>query len=93
MELSRLDGYKVDHRVKIMPCRKPKLSELHFPQDRLLAEMLSDKKIWIVRYHEHDSLLENKIGEDLSEEDRKKAWEEYEAEKKGIYTAARASEC
>ena len=50
----------------------------------MLAEMLTDKKEWIVNYHEHDSLLENKVGEDLSEEDRKAAWEEYEQEKKGV---------
>lgn len=35
-------------------------------------------------YHEHDSLLENKIDEGLSEEDRKAAWDEYNLEKQGI---------
>ncbi len=33
-------------------------------------------------YHEHDSLLDHKEEEALSEEDRKAAWAEYEAEKK-----------
>ena len=50
----------------------------------MLAEMLVSQKDYIVGYHEHDSLLENQIDEELSEEDRKAAWEEYEAEKKGL---------
>lgn len=33
-------------------------------------------------YHEHDSLLDHKEEEELSEEERKAAWTEYEAEKK-----------
>lgn len=53
-------------------------------QDRMLAELLTEKKDWIVNYIEHDSLLENKVEEDLTEEERKSAWEEYEQEKKGI---------
>ena len=64
-------------------------------QDRLLADLLlSEKKQWIVRYHEHDSLLENKVCEDLTEEERKAAWEEYEDEKKrGYRTIVRGREC
>ena len=63
-------------------------------QDRLLADLLSEKKQWIVRYHEHDSLLENKADEDLTEEERKAAWEEYEDEKKrGYRTIVRGREC
>ena len=49
-----------------------------------MAELLVRYKDWIVNYHEHDSLLENKLEEELSEEERKAAWEEYEQEKKGI---------
>ena len=32
---------------------------------------------WIVDYHEHDSLLEHVFDEELSEEERKAAWENY----------------
>ncbi|ESO93813.1 hypothetical protein LOTGIDRAFT_105088 [Lottia gigantea] len=51
------------------------------PKDTLLAELLKSEKDWIVTYHEHDSLLENKLGDALSEEERKSAWEEYETDK------------
>lgn len=54
-------------------------------QDIVLAELLTSHKDWIVTYHEHDSLLENRPEEDLSEEDRAAAWEEYEKEKQGLY--------
>ncbi|KTG36355.1 hypothetical protein cypCar_00020517, partial [Cyprinus carpio] len=53
-------------------------------QDPFLAELLHSYKDHIVGYHEHDSLLDHKEEEALSEEDRKAAWAEYEAEKKGM---------
>jgi len=54
------------------------------PKDRLLAEMLKrhDSLIW--KFHDHDSLLENQVDENLTEAERKAAWEEFENEKKGI---------
>lgn len=36
---------------------------------------------WISGYHEHDSLLEHRFAEELTEEEQKKAWENYEAKK------------
>ncbi|KAL4715643.1 hypothetical protein ACJJTC_006222 [Scirpophaga incertulas] len=51
------------------------------PRDRLFAEMLREREAQIYKYHEHDSLLENKEEETLSEEERKAAWEDFENEK------------
>lgn len=47
-----------------------------------MAEILKKFKNIILSYHEHDSLLENIIDEELTEEERKQAWEEYEEDKK-----------
>lgn len=52
------------------------------PKDRLFAENLKKFDNIIYKYHEHDSLLENKSEETLNEEEIKAAWEEFEAEKK-----------
>ena len=54
------------------------------PKDRLLAEMINRHKDLIFKYHDHDSLLENQVDENLTEEERKAAWEEFDNEKKGI---------
>lgn len=51
------------------------------PKDRLFAEQLRKFEDRIYKYHEHDSLLENKSEETLSKEEIKAAWEEFEAEK------------
>ncbi|XP_038212790.1 transcriptional regulator ATRX homolog isoform X2 [Zerene cesonia] len=51
------------------------------PKDRLFAEMLKEHEQCIYKYHEHDSLLENKEEETLTEEERKAAWEDFENEK------------
>ncbi|XP_026313758.1 transcriptional regulator ATRX isoform X2 [Hyposmocoma kahamanoa] len=51
------------------------------PKDRFFAEMLKEHEDVIYKFHEHDSLLENKEEETLSEEERKAAWEDFENEK------------
>ncbi|XP_053668559.1 transcriptional regulator ATRX homolog [Anopheles marshallii] len=53
----------------------------NLPKDRLFAELLKRFDPLIYKYHEHDSLLENKEEETLNEEERKAAWEEFEQEK------------
>lgn len=52
------------------------------PKDRLMAELLTLHSEWIEKYHEHDSLLENVVEEELNEEERQLAWEDYENDKK-----------
>uniref|UniRef100_A0A8D0ADJ7 DNA helicase n=1 Tax=Sander lucioperca TaxID=283035 RepID=A0A8D0ADJ7_SANLU len=64
--------------------KKSKKATPLLPKDPFLAELLQNNKDQIVCYHEHDSLLDHKEEEALSEEDRKAAWAEYEAEKKGV---------
>ncbi|KAM7417838.1 hypothetical protein PAMA_017471 [Pampus argenteus] len=64
--------------------KKSKKATPMLPKDTFLAEMLQSNKDQIMCYHEHDSLLDHKEEEALSEEDRKAAWAEYEAEKKGL---------
>ncbi|XP_039975295.1 transcriptional regulator ATRX isoform X2 [Xiphias gladius] len=64
--------------------KKSKKATPMLPKDPFLAEMLQNNKDQIACYHEHDSLLDHKEEEALSEEDRKAAWAEYEAEKKGL---------
>uniref|UniRef100_A0A8D9AVG2 Transcriptional regulator ATRX homolog n=1 Tax=Cacopsylla melanoneura TaxID=428564 RepID=A0A8D9AVG2_9HEMI len=51
------------------------------PKDRLMAEMIKEMGEKIVCFHEHDSLLENVQDEELNEDERKAAWEEFESEK------------
>ncbi|CAL8355496.1 unnamed protein product [Merluccius merluccius] len=64
--------------------KKSKRATPVLPKDPVLAELLHSFKDHLVCYHEHDSLLDHKEEEALSEEDRKAAWAEYEAEKKGL---------
>lgn len=57
---------------------------LSVPKDTLLADMLLEFKNLIISYHEHDSLLENCPDEDLTEEERKSAWADYERSKEEV---------
>ena len=40
----------------------------------------------MLKYHQHDSLLEHRPEEQLSKDEIDKAWEEFGNEKKGIFT-------
>lgn len=55
-------------------------STMGLPDDKLLAEVLKIHEDIIVRYHEHDSLLENQPNESLSDQEKETAWKEYETE-------------
>lgn len=50
------------------------------PEDRLLADLIVKQKGWIVDYRKHDSLLLNKEDEELPEEERQTAIEEFKKE-------------
>ncbi|XP_036435918.1 transcriptional regulator ATRX-like isoform X1 [Colossoma macropomum] len=50
------------------------------PSDKVLAVLLQQCGQSIVSFHEHDSLLDHRKEEELSVEERKEAWEEYQAE-------------
>lgn len=51
------------------------------PKDRFLAELIQELPQFIHAYHEHDSLLQNKADEELTEAERQDAWKEFEEEK------------
>lgn len=47
-------------------------------EDLVLCRILDKlQPLWVTSYHEHDSLLEHIDEEELSEEERKEAWESY----------------
>ncbi|XP_027843742.2 transcriptional regulator ATRX homolog isoform X2 [Aphis gossypii] len=64
---------------------KPKTT-LNLPKDRLMAELILKHKDLVMDILEHDSLLQNNEAEELDENDRNAAWEDYEKEKNGIQT-------
>uniref|UniRef100_W8AIW8 Helicase ARIP4 n=1 Tax=Ceratitis capitata TaxID=7213 RepID=W8AIW8_CERCA len=48
------------------------------PQDTILASLLLNYPNLVYKYHEHDSLLENKVEQELSEQEKQDAWAAYE---------------
>ncbi|XP_022801079.1 transcriptional regulator ATRX-like isoform X2 [Stylophora pistillata] len=57
---------------------------LPLPKDAVLADLIVRlHPRWIVKYHEHDSMLQNIESEELTPEEMRQAWEAYEAEKSG----------
>jgi transcriptional regulator ATRX len=52
-------------------------------EDVVLCNILDKMQpLWVISYHEHDSLLEHIDNEELSEDERKAAWEGYGQKKK-----------
>ncbi|XP_032595446.1 transcriptional regulator ATRX-like isoform X2 [Drosophila grimshawi] len=49
------------------------------PKDTILAHLLRQSEL-VYKYHEHDSLLENKVEQELSEQEKTDAWDTYERE-------------
>ncbi|KAL8181242.1 UNVERIFIED_CONTAM: hypothetical protein K2H54_050653, partial [Gekko kuhli] len=83
-ELTELYSFEPDLLDDPNSEKKKKRDTPMLPKDTILAELLQMHKEHIVGYHEHDSLLDHKEEEELTEEERKAAWAEYEAEKKGL---------
>jgi len=70
----------INEMFKFNPDEKTERPTPPVPKDRLLADLLISHREWIDSYFEHDTLLTNKVDEELSEEERKQAWEEYRFE-------------
>uniref|UniRef100_A0A8C4IIF2 DNA helicase n=1 Tax=Dicentrarchus labrax TaxID=13489 RepID=A0A8C4IIF2_DICLA len=64
--------------------KKSKRTTSVLPKDKVLEQLLLTCKDQIVSFHEHESLLDHKQEEELSEAERKDAWAEYEAEVKKL---------
>nr|CAB3224711.1 transcriptional regulator ATRX homolog [Phallusia mammillata] len=58
------------------------------PKDELLADLLEQRNTRdaIVSYHEHESLLDHQVEEELSEAERRLAWDEYDRERHPLVT-------
>ncbi|KAJ8405745.1 hypothetical protein AAFF_G00311820 [Aldrovandia affinis] len=80
-ELTELYNFEPDLLDDPISEKRRKRATPMLPKDTFLAKLLHSFKDQIVGYHEHDSLLDHKEEEALSEEDRKAAWAELEAEK------------
>ena len=75
-----LELYKFDPDVLTDDSKPP--SDQKDPQDPLLSYLLERfQPRWIIRYHEHSTLLEDQVNERLTDEEKKVAWEQYELEK------------
>ncbi|XP_033236837.1 transcriptional regulator ATRX-like isoform X1 [Drosophila pseudoobscura] len=74
--------YNMEELAELYTLTKPKKSERTMPvlpKDTILAHLLRQSEL-VYKYHEHDSLLENKVEQELSEQEKADAWETYEKE-------------
>lgn len=51
-------------------------------EDEVLRKLIPKHNDIILRFHDHDTFLENKTGEELTQAERERAWTEYELYKK-----------
>ncbi|XP_055858931.1 transcriptional regulator ATRX homolog [Episyrphus balteatus] len=73
--------YNMAELAELYTLTKPDYSERPvpvFPQDQILANLLLNSPELVYKYHEHDSLLENKMEQELSEQEKADAWVAYE---------------
>ncbi|XP_055385953.1 transcriptional regulator ATRX-like [Condylostylus longicornis] len=82
--------YSMAELAELYTLTKPDYSNRpipNLPQDNILAHLLRNFQ-YVFKYHEHDSLLENKIEQELTEQEKEDAWLAYETE---INTPANAA--
>ncbi|CAG0917341.1 unnamed protein product [Notodromas monacha] len=65
--------YKLDELIAEKSRPLPAL-----PSDPVLADLLVNRTNWVAGYEDFDSLLENRIEEELGEDEKRAAWEEYD---------------
>ncbi|XP_048589245.1 transcriptional regulator ATRX isoform X2 [Nematostella vectensis] len=83
--------YKFDPDVLDETKNKEDIPSLPLPKDAILADLINRMHPqWIVKYHEHDSLLRNIEEEELTEEEMKIAWKAYQDEKEAANNPAYA---
>jgi hypothetical protein len=73
--------YNTDELSELYTLTKPDIKHRptpQLPQDDILRRLLYMHPDKVYKYHEHDSLLENKLEEELSEEEKREAWKSYE---------------
>ncbi|EDO44496.1 predicted protein [Nematostella vectensis] len=81
--------YKFDPDVLDETKNKEDIPSLPLPKDAILADLINRMHPqWIVKYHEHDSLLRNIEEEELTEEEMKIAWKAYQDEKEAANNPA-----
>ncbi|XP_060644680.1 transcriptional regulator ATRX homolog [Drosophila nasuta] len=74
--------YNMAELAELYTLTKPVQSERTMPvlpKDTILAHLLRQSEL-VYKYHEHDSLLENKVEQELSEQEKADAWHTYERE-------------
>nr|XP_039263032.1 transcriptional regulator ATRX homolog [Styela clava] len=85
--LRHFSAADVNELYKFNPAPKPEKSndekdnvpKFAPPKDALLAAILKKSEL-VVTYHDHDSLLDHQVSEELTEAERRAAWEEYDNE-------------
>lgn len=83
-----IDEHQIDRHYKLRELREyysiarlnpqDQRPEIIIPEDPVLAKQIEKNGHLIHSYHTHDSLLENKIDEGLTQNEIESAWNEYE---------------
>ena len=79
--------YKIDELSQLYsftPCDMDKRPAPNMPVDEVLKKLLHLHPDKAFKYHEHDSLLENKPEQDLNDDEIREAWQIYEQESRGV---------